>query len=98
MKSFASIRRMAGAVLLAIVGVLLSTIPFSDGHQIYADPPEAKPADDFDGSIARLFARRCLDCHNASTRKGGLDLTQAKTALAGGKSGKVIVPGKSDES
>src|SRR5262249_24688110 len=37
-------------------------------------------------------------CHNASERKGGLDLTRRETALKGGRSGPVIVPGKPAES
>jgi hypothetical protein len=54
--------------------------------------------DDFDTAVAPLFARRCLDCHNASAKKGGLDLSTAKTALAGGDSGPAVDPGKIEES
>ena len=53
---------------------------------------------DFDRTIAPIFASRCLDCHNTAERKGGLDLSQAKTAEAGGDSGKVLSPGKLGES
>ena len=42
----------------------------------------------------RLLARRCLDCHNPTDEKGGLDLTRAETAAAGGDSGVVLVPGE----
>ncbi len=54
---------------------------------------------DFDRTVAPILASRCLDCHNSSAeKKGGLDLSQAKTAEAGGDSGKVLAPGKLDES
>ncbi len=53
---------------------------------------------DFDRQIAPLLAARCLDCHNATEQESGLDLSQSKTALAGGDSGEVLVPGSLDES
>lgn len=58
----------------------------------------AARADDFDTVVAPLLARKCLGCHNATDKKGGLDLSSAKTALSGGDSGAVFVPGKPAES
>ncbi len=52
----------------------------------------------FETKIAPLLARNCLECHNSASKKGRLDLSRKATALAGGESGKVIVPGKSTES
>ncbi|HEY1785321.1 MAG TPA: PSD1 and planctomycete cytochrome C domain-containing protein [Pirellulales bacterium] len=52
----------------------------------------------FDQQIAGLLARNCLNCHNPTDGKGGLDLTRAETATAGGDSGVVLVPGKPAES
>ena len=54
--------------------------------------------DDFDNAIAPLLARRCLECHNRTEKKGGLDLSSEKTMLAGGESGEVLVPRKPEES
>jgi hypothetical protein len=51
-----------------------------------------------DAQAAALLARHCLDCHNPSERKGGLDLTRRERALAGGDSGKVLLPGNADQS
>lgn len=65
------------------------------------EPPAAEhvaAAKSFDEQIAPLLARRCLECHNASDRKGELDLTRVETALAGGDSGPAIVPGTPAES
>jgi hypothetical protein len=53
---------------------------------------------DFDTVIAPLLSEHCLDCHGAKTRKGGLDLSRRAALLAGGKTGKVLSPGKPDES
>ena len=58
----------------------------------------AANADDFDTIVAPLFAGKCLTCHNATDKKGGLDLSSATRALDGGDGGKVIVPSKPDES
>ena len=46
--------------------------------------------------VAILLARNCLECHNASDRKGGLDLTRREQALLGGDSGNVLKPSDLD--
>src|SRR5438552_17489122 len=52
----------------------------------------------FDKTVAPLLSSRCLDCHDGPRPKGGLNLKERKKAVAGGKSGAVIVPGKPGES
>ena len=52
----------------------------------------------FDSQIAPLFAKHCLECHDSAIKKGGLDLSRKMAALAGGDSGKVIAPGKAQDS
>ncbi|MDZ4783217.1 MAG: DUF1549 domain-containing protein, partial [Planctomycetia bacterium] len=52
----------------------------------------------FDNIVAPLLARRCLACHNPSEKSGGLDLTRADAAIAGGDSGAAYQTGKPDES
>ena len=59
---------------------------------------QAKERQVFETKIAPLLARNCLECHDSASRKGGLDLSHKQTALAGGESGKVIVPGAADKS
>jgi hypothetical protein len=59
---------------------------------------EVSAARHFDEQIAPLFARRCLECHNDSMKKGGLDLSHMESALTGGESGAALVAGKPDES
>lgn len=52
----------------------------------------------FETQVAPLFAKHCLECHDSAIKKGGLDLSRKALALAGGESGKVILPGKSADS
>ena len=52
----------------------------------------------FDQQVAGLLSNHCLECHDRASQKGGLDLSRASAALAGGESGKAILPGKAAES
>ncbi len=47
-----------------------------------------------EAEVAVLLARNCLECHNGSDHKGGLDLSRREKALAGGDSGEVLKPGE----
>ncbi len=69
---------------------------FKVGAQVNIAPElaERKHARFFETNIAPILARHCLECHDSSTKKGRLDLSKKIAALAGGKSGKVIVPGQ----
>ncbi len=58
----------------------------------------AKSSHVFETKIAPLLAQNCLDCHDSASKKGRLDLSRKVSAMAGGESGKVIVPGKANES
>ncbi|MEX2214218.1 MAG: DUF1592 domain-containing protein [Phycisphaeraceae bacterium] len=64
------------------------------------EPSQATTAEakHFDEHIAPLLARHCLECHGWKSTKGQLDLSHRDKALAGGKTGKAIVPGKSADS
>ena len=67
--------------------------------RLAAAASEDETADsEFDTHIAPLFARRCLSCHNASSRKGGLDLSHADAAREGGAGGVAIVANEPHES
>ncbi len=50
-------------------------------------------AEHFETRIAPIIAQHCLECHDASTRKGALNLAQKKAALEGGRGGPILVPG-----
>ena len=60
---------------------------------------ERDPSEElFDTKVAAIIANHCLECHDAATRKGKLDLSHKATAFAGGREGPPITPGKSGES
>src|SRR5205807_3257899 len=59
----------------------------------------AEPASPPDYSaVDALFNGRCLDCHAAKDPEADLVLESFESLMKGGKSGPVIVPGKSSES
>jgi hypothetical protein len=55
-------------------------------------------AADFAKDIAPIFEKRCLACHGAAVQTSGLRLDRREEALAGGYSGKAILPGDPDGS
>src|SRR6516164_8777938 len=68
------------------------------GGLLLAQSPLA--ADDwfFRERIAPIFERHCVVCHHGDQPKGGLSLASAQGLAAGGENGKVIEPGKPNES
>ena len=50
-------------------------------------------AADFDSAAAQVLRARCLPCHSAKVRNGGLSLETRDDVLRGGKSGSAIVAG-----
>src|SRR5262245_36636679 len=53
---------------------------------------------DFDTQVAPILATRCLECHSGQKPKGNLDLSRAKTALAGGDTGPALLTGQPEKS
>jgi hypothetical protein len=66
--------------------------------QLLADDEQATAAPDFATQIAPLLVHHCLECHDAATRKGGLDLSRRESVQSGGDSGTAIVAGRPSES
>jgi len=74
---------------------------FEAGPGLAAEPArlaENQHARFFENKIAPLLAGKCLECHDSAAKKGRLDLSRKVAALAGGESGKVILPGNAAES
>src|SRR5207253_6995838 len=53
---------------------------------------------DFAAKIAPIFQERCIDCHSANDPDGDLNLETFEGLIKGGKTGKVIEPGKANDS
>jgi len=58
----------------------------------------AQEAPSYSRHIRPLFGRYCLECHNAKSPKGGLDLESYKALLEGGNKGDVLSPGDPNDS
>jgi len=59
----------------------------------------AQDAPDFQGDIAPILKRHCLECHGPEKQSGGTRYDRRETAFAAGDSGgAAVVPGKPDES
>jgi hypothetical protein len=91
--------RLSG--LLTLLECVIAVPAFAQpANQTAASPAasQIEAAELFEKKVAPLLARHCLECHDTATQEGGLDLSRKVEALAGGDSGKVIVPGKASES
>ena len=57
-----------------------------------ASPPPKSV--DYTSQVKPILTRHCVSCHGAAKPRGGLRLDTAAAAMAGGKGGPVVVPGK----
>jgi len=92
-----SIREGALSALRVFAVVVLAgahCVPARGGND--PGPDAADPA--LVASVREILSERCLACHSAEVKKGGLDLSRRASALAGGKNGPAVVAGKADES
>ena len=92
---FRSSQRRPRLMRMRIAHALFGLLMLADGAP--AEQPQGDSLS-FDATVAPILARRCLDCHSGSDPKGKLDLSKQVSALAGGKSGPAIMPGKVDDS
>ena len=72
---------------------LLSTAP---GEPVKTPP--ARPVTFENDVLPILKNRTCLSCHNSTVKTKDLDLGAYPSAMRGGESGAVVVPGKVEES
>jgi Protein of unknown function (DUF1549)/Protein of unknown function (DUF1553)/Planctomycete cytochrome C len=63
----------------------------ASGGQAAGSPPTI----DYQQQVHTILAAKCLSCHSAERRSGGLSLAAYTDALDGGRSGAVIRPGNS---
>jgi len=74
---------IAAGVTLLVVGGL---------HSLHAESPA------FERDVLPILNAHCLQCHGGVHQRNDLDLRTHAMAMAGGKSGVVVVPGKPEES
>lgn len=83
------------AVLLILFSVWAINLPAENNNKVAA-PASGKIH--FTKSIQPLLEKHCLDCHGHEEPESDFSLTSSASLLKGGLSGKVIIPGKAEES
>lgn len=81
--------RFSAAILLCVTTVNLS---------VADEQPAARDRIVFEADVQKILTTSCVGCHNATTRKGGLNLSTPQGILAGGDSGRIFKAGDPDES
>jgi hypothetical protein len=79
---------MKTALIFPIIPVLVATLQL-----VRADDKV-----DFAKSIQPILEKRCVECHGEKKQKADLRLDSKDAALKGSEDGKVLIPGKPDES
>jgi hypothetical protein len=76
-------------------------VPPAPAKQV-VPPPAAvaspAPALTYETNVLPILSRSCLNCHNARTRRGGLDLSTLAALRRGGDGGPAVVPGVPSDS
>ena len=97
-------------VLITITGHLGGSLTHGSGYlteglhsadekeAIFKPIPNIQEAALYADVVQPLLQARCYNCHGPNKQKGKLRLDQQEYILKGGKDGKVIKPGKADES
>ena len=91
-------RAPPAVVVLCILTPGVAAQPGSTSSQAARREPRAPNVARVAQEAGSILANQCVSCHGPEKKKGGLDLTRRATALAGGDSGAVIVPGQPGES
>lgn len=87
-KTITAVSLLGIPALVAFAGPDLSKLPAASKQQNITYAKDIKP----------LFEASCLRCHTGDRAKAGLHLDSLEGILKGSKDGKVIVPGKSEQS
>jgi len=75
---------------------VLAALPAPEGKSSSGLSPNSKI--EFSRDIRPIFADHCFECHGPEKQKSGFRLDLKEKAMAGGDTGKAIVPGKSTDS
>jgi len=79
---------MSAFTRIALIAVLLVSPSF-----VFAQEPVS-----FTKDVHPILVDRCFKCHAGDEKRGGLSMDTRELLLEGGEFGKVVVPGKADES
>ncbi len=95
-------KKSVSAALLRIGSILavafLTATPALAHPGVPGGNPTVAPAPSFQRDVAPIMRTACLGCHNADSSAGSFSVASFAMLMKGGKSGQVIVPGKSADS
>jgi hypothetical protein len=77
------------------IWVLATATCLSVGTGWAATQPEPPPTIDYQQRVHTILAAKCLSCHSAERRSGGLSLAAYADTLEGGRNGAAVRPGDS---
>ena len=89
-------RRPVTSIVVGLAG-MVAALSVTGGDVRAQTQVTPQPLLTFSTDIQPILARSCWACHG-SDRRSGLDLRTRAGALAGGRQGQAIVPGRSDAS
>ena len=94
------VRRVMAAALvgLGVIAAVSAAEPTTAAFDPARLPPPAAGVIDYARDVQPILSQHCYSCHGAEKQKSGLRLDRKVDALAGGDTGKVILPGRSAES
>ncbi len=88
--------RSVAVLGIAAVGALALTWDVLQAQKPAAEP--SAPPIEFTRDIQPILQSNCYECHGPQKSRGHLRLDVRATAMKGGETGPVIIPGKSDDS
>ncbi|HJQ26985.1 MAG TPA: DUF1553 domain-containing protein [Blastocatellia bacterium] len=90
-------KRLYLAIIAGFIAMMCG-LPRWDAQADHDQERAAAQKVDFAKAIRPIFERACYSCHGAATQMAGLRLDSKKLAMAGGQSGRVIIPGEASAS
>jgi hypothetical protein len=94
----APLERMHFRAVLRICWTAAALLLPGPGVRAGENPSRKDKPVDFTESIRPILVRSCVRCHGPEHQRAGLRLDRKESALRGGKSGPLLVPGKARES
>lgn len=95
-------------IMISITGHLGGTLTHGEGYLTAAFSDDKKEtikpianvqeAAMYSDIVQPILSAKCYSCHGPSKQKGKLRLDNPESIMKGGEEGKVVIPGKSDES
>ncbi len=82
----------------SLVLVMTCSVVAEDNLLPRSGKPDPAQEEFFEAKVRPVLATHCLECHGPEKHKGGLRLDGRDAMLRGGEAGRVVVPGKPEES